>query len=346
MAGTMSENRIDELLDARADGTLDAAGHAELIRLLEQDPSARLRARELDDLRRVLDEAAGDEPPAALAPGVMQRISALPARRPVARVYRWSPRSVSGGGMVMAKKVMFGVAAAAADVLISVAITGYPHVSSNETLGAIGAAKRAQAPQIAASDVQTGDPAVQQFLQSETFDRLIKDPGTKKLLSDPSFRSALASANIQSALASSDLRMALANSDLRMALSSAEMRVALADANIQAAFAKADFRADLAKADLKAAFAVADLKSALAESALSAAFAKNDIRAAFASAEFQAALARSDFQAALSNAAFRAALADSNLQAALHSDALMAAMHSPAFASALQSSSFAAAFRF
>ena len=74
----------------------------------------------------------------------------------------------------MAKKIMIGVAAAAAVVLISVAITGFPKVNSTGTLGAISAAKRAQTPQISASDVKTDDPSVQQFLQSDTFDRLMK----------------------------------------------------------------------------------------------------------------------------------------------------------------------------
>jgi anti-sigma factor RsiW len=205
----MTEHRIDELLDAKRDGTLEAAAALELERELQQNPAARRRAEEIDALSQILD-IVGDEPPAAIVSDVMEKIAALPVRRPAARIIQLFPRSTSGGGMVMAKKVMFGVAAAAAIVLISVAITGFPHVNSSGTLGAIGAAKRAQAPQITASDVKTGDPAVQQFLQSDTFDRLMKDPSTKKLLSDPGFRMALSSADILSALASGDLKAALA----------------------------------------------------------------------------------------------------------------------------------------
>jgi len=129
----MTGHRIDELLDAKRDGTLDSPSATELERELRQNSAARRRAEEIDSLSQILDVVA-DEPPAAIVSDVMEKISALPVRRPGARVIRWFPRSTSGGGMVMAKKVMFGVAAAAAIVLISVAITGFPHMNSSGTL--------------------------------------------------------------------------------------------------------------------------------------------------------------------------------------------------------------------
>jgi hypothetical protein len=339
----MTLNRIDELLDARRDGTLDSAGQAELEQLLADDPAAGRRAAELDALSQALEEARDDQPPTGLAPQVMQRIARVPARRSVAQVIQWMPRSNSRGGRVMAKKVMFGVAAAAAIVLISVAITGFPKVNSTGTLGAISAAKRAQAPQINAADVKTDDPSVQQFLQSDTFDRLMKDPNTKKLLADPQYRVMLADTNIHAALINSDVRAAIADANVQAALANDAVKAAFADSAFVAAFSKADFRAALAKSDLKAALKESGLESAMWKADLAAAFAKDNVKAAFASTSLYAAMADANFAAAISKAGFRNMIADANIMAALNSSALSAAMQQSGFVAALNSSAMTAA---
>ena len=71
----------------------------------------------------------------------------------------------------MRTKVLWGLAAAAAIVLAVLAYTGFPPDTGGSE-GAIGAAKRYQAGQIAASDVKLGDQAAQEFLQSDLFDKL------------------------------------------------------------------------------------------------------------------------------------------------------------------------------
>ena len=59
-------------------------------------------------------------------------------------------------------------------MLAVLAYTGFPPEPGGSE-GAIGAAKRYQAGQIAASDVKLGDQAAQEFLQSDLFDKLMKD---------------------------------------------------------------------------------------------------------------------------------------------------------------------------
>ena len=59
----------------------------------------------------------------------------------------------------MARKVMMGLAAAAAVVLGVFAVTGYPPIGRG-TEGSIDAAKRYQSQQLAAKDVVLGDTAV------------------------------------------------------------------------------------------------------------------------------------------------------------------------------------------
>ena len=89
----------------------------------------------------------------------------------------------------MRTKVLWGLAAAAGIVLAVLAYTGFPPETGGSE-GAIGAAKRYQAGQIAASDVKLGDQAAQEFLQSDLFDKLMKDDAASaRLLSDPTSRS-------------------------------------------------------------------------------------------------------------------------------------------------------------
>ena len=91
----------------------------------------------------------------------------------------------------MRTKVLWGLAAAAAIVLAFFSVTGFPPTLGG-TEGAIGAAKRYQAGQIAASDVKLGDQSAQEFLQSDLFDKLMKDESVRKALTDPALVKAIA----------------------------------------------------------------------------------------------------------------------------------------------------------
>jgi hypothetical protein len=342
----------DELLQAWLDRDLDADEIARVERLLASDDDAKQRAADLQRIASLIDELEENDPPAALAPAVMSRVRAAQGRvaecddsrmataGPMQDV-RWGSRRFNGG-MSMARKAMWAVGAAAALALAVFAIRGYPPVGRG-TEGTIGAAKRAQTEQIAGKDVVLGDARAQEFLQSEVFDRLMKDPNARQMLSNASLRVALADSAFRASLASSDLRSALASSELRMALANADLRAALANAEIRAALASAEFRAALAQPELQASLAGAELKAALADSALQRALASPDMRASFADAQMQAAFASASFRDALASAEIRAALADANLQAAFASQAFQAALASQAFQQALQASGFESA---
>ena len=73
---------------------------------------------------------------------------------------------------------MWGLAAAATITFAVFAMKGFPPAGYG-TEGTIGAAKKYQAQQLADKDVVLGDAAVQEFLQSDTFDRLMKDPNAR-----------------------------------------------------------------------------------------------------------------------------------------------------------------------
>ena len=138
----------------------------------------------------------------------------------------------------MRTKVLWGLAAAAAIVLAVLAYTGFPPETGGSE-GAIGAAKRYQAGQIAASDVKLGDQAAQEFLQSDLFDKLMKDESVRKALSDPDIRVALADPAIRLALSDADLRAALTNPDMRTSLSDPRLRTALNDPAMRVALSDA-----------------------------------------------------------------------------------------------------------
>src|SRR6266542_268530 len=186
--------REDALLHAAIDGELTGDERVELEQLLARSAEARGRFESLQRLAGLVEELGSALPPADLS-------------RTVANIV-WtgsSKRSPGGfnteGGRFMARKVLIGLAAAAAVVLVTFAITGYPPVGKG-TEGTVGQAQRYQAPQpqMAAKDVKLGDTAVQQFMQTDVFDRLVKDETSRKLLSDATVRQALSSPALVAAL--------------------------------------------------------------------------------------------------------------------------------------------------
>ncbi len=158
----------------------------------------------LDELRDA------DPPPAELVRRVMSTIESTRHRGELPR----------DGGMRMARKVLIGLAAAAAIVMAVLARNGWPPAEPG-TEGAIGAAKRHQAQQMSAADVKLADQGAQEFLQSDLGARLLKDPQARSLLGNAGVREALANNQVREALASAQVRDALSNAQVREAMSSA-----------------------------------------------------------------------------------------------------------------------------
>ena len=229
-----------------------------------------------DLLARVLDELYEPEAPAGLVRNVMNRVAAREGR----------PAAVfSGGVMSMAKKAMLGVAAAAAVILVVFMITGFPPVSSG-TSGAIGAAKRAQAPQITASDVVTGDASAQQFLQSDEFAKLMADSNARKLLSNQAIQNALKDPAIVAAITSQGFKDMLANDLMKDALTQPALVSALKDTNFISALARDDFQTALSKGDLQLALSKVDMTASLTRNEITALFAQPGLMAALQTPAF------------------------------------------------------------
>ena len=255
-------DRCEELLQARLDGELTSDQRAELEQLLAADAAARARAGELEALVDTLNLLGPVDPPARVIRTVIDHINEAAAME--------SSAPATTGGSGMRTKVLWGLAAAAAIVLAVLAYSGFPpELGGSE--GAIGAAKRYQAGQIAASDVKLGDQAAQEFLQSDLFDKLMKDESVRKALSDPDIRVALADPAIRMALSDSELRAALTNPEMRTALSDPRLRTALNDPAMRVALSNAGIAKALRDPNLAMALTSADLRAALKSNGLAAA---------------------------------------------------------------------------
>jgi hypothetical protein len=141
----------------------------------------------------------------------------------------------------MMKNIMLGVAAAATTIAVTFAMTGWPPVEGGIE-GDITQAKRYQAQQLSSKDVVLEDTEAHRFIQSDTFDRLLKDPDARRLLNNPDIRLRLSDA-------------AVSDPTFKNLLGDPAVGRALATPVFQAAVASPGFRAALL--DLHFAFAMA-----------------------------------------------------------------------------------------
>jgi hypothetical protein len=262
-----------------------------------------------DRLDQLLNELGPAEPPPGLVSAVMARVASL-ADRGAAR----HPSVRTNGVTLMTSRRMMWVLAAAAAVVLGVFIVkGFPVVNQG-TDATIGAAKRYQAEQLSNKDVVVGDTQVQDFLQSEVFDRLMKDDSARQLLSNHS------------------VRTALSNPELTRLLTDNGVVAALVNADVKAAFADDRLRAELSRG-INAGIQANVVNKAVADAALSS----EVVHRILADASLVAALRNGVVWNALTNSGFRDALKADYVAAALQSPAFVNAIHVPAFANAMAS---------
>jgi hypothetical protein len=332
-------DRQEELLQARVDGELTSAERLELERLLAEDASTRVRAGELDALAQALNLLGPEDPPARVLRTVIDHVhhNATDALH--------ESQTTSTGGL-MRTKVLWGLAAAAGIALAVLSYTGFPPESGGSE-GAIGAAKRYQAGQIAASDVKLGDQAAQEFLQSDLFDKLVRDDNARKLLNDSNFKQLAASVEFRSlvgrqqfknlvdskALFDVNVGAALSDLDLAEQLNSLELADAFANENFMKALSDIEFREGLrmkgfsADTALKLKAHVSDeigFKDQLRRQGMfdtmlkSQAFLKAlnslEFRQALATESFAKAFSSLEFKTALDNEQFRSLVSDAGFR--------------------------------
>lgn len=307
------------------------------------------------NLDKALDDAGQANPPADLTPDIMREVSAAAGRLTAWQKFRRARRArqvtnfltaqrvdrhVRGRdavqrGVVMGKKLLWSVAGVAAILVVSLLVFGYPPVGPG-TEGTSGGAQRYVGKQLSAKDVKVADTEVQQFIQSDTFDRLIRNDVTRKALvkafSDPALGAALRNPKLIAALQDEDVREVLANPLTAKALSNAEFRKHFADLELAKTLAgEPEIFASLATLELQSAIKnkhlldaleLTDVEEVLANEAV-ATLLKNPLLAE-ALADERAADLFAELGKSLKNKAVITALQDLNFDVALNDPAIVA----------------------
>jgi hypothetical protein len=284
-----------KLIQRHVGGELTPAETVRFEALLARSPEARRTASDLAALTNGLEQGDMIEPPAEAVAEIMSRVSGLP--RPRRQQGLWAAlralparasvafKEMSGlaagtdsrmeDAMSRRAKLVFGLSAAAVVVLIGVYLVGYPPVE--EGAATIGAAKRYQAQQMAASDVKLGDQAAQKFMQSDTFDRILRDPHARKLLGDGKFQEFFSDPNVSPAFKHSEFGAALqhiaTDANLVKVFGDPEMAQAIGNDDIAAALVDHDMVTALKDESLEVALKNAEIRDAFADAALDIAFA-------------------------------------------------------------------------
>jgi len=221
----MDDATRTELMNAEIDGVATEAQRAALAQLLQRDPSAR---EELEALRAVADllgRTRAPQAPENFAEGVMTMVRRVRETGWIARLraaltragWSWGSQpedSINlshGHGYVSAgvgapkrsredvmarqqnmfqRRMIFAGAGVLAVAALVVYFGGYYPPAKEEAFGTIGAAERYRSSQITGADVKLDSPELQAFLQSETFDRIVRDPAARQALSNADLQAA------------------------------------------------------------------------------------------------------------------------------------------------------------
>jgi len=211
----------EALLHSALDGTLTPAERDALRQLLAESAAARERAGQLGHLNALLASLDPVEAPPSLVTEVLARVSPRSAAaRPITA---FVPRAIPRRGEIVNKTLIFGLAAAAVVILAVITYTSYPPATEG-TEATIGAAQRAQTPQIGPADVKLADQSVQALLQTETWDAIMKDEDLRSTLEDVEMRRRLQDPELRKALEDADVRRALTDPEARKKFSEQEAR--------------------------------------------------------------------------------------------------------------------------
>ena len=298
----------EALLHDALDEALTPEGRERHRQLLTHDVEAKDRAAELDQITTLLASLGPAEAPPQLVTDVLAGVSPHPAALQPGRSLHPAmhephrggpvPRSTPKKGVTVNKKIIFGLAAAAVVVLAVITYTSYPPATVG-TEATIGAAQRAQTPQIASKDVGLGDTSAQAVLQTDTWDQIMRDRELRNLLQDASFRAHLMDAQLRQALRNEAVVNALRDPNLASrlqdqalirSLNDAALINRLEDANLRNALSNEAFLRALRNDNLRAYLSQPGTAAALSRQAFQNALSDNNFASALRSAQFEAAL--------------------------------------------------------
>lgn len=317
------------------------------------------------------------EPPPGFAATVMRQIVQVQGRLSVWRRWRRSARAanllrtlgvdragvengaVSGwhdaapGGVIM-KKMLWIVAGLGAAVIASSVFLGFPPTGGG-TEATIGGAQRYQA--APASTPAVASSSVQDFLQTDTFDRLMKNKDARAILqkaaTDPSYRAQFEDQallgrlsgreyrnlareqSFQDAMAKGALTVAVSEPAFHRLAEDAAFARMLADVSVQRLISDAAFVDALNSAEFRKNLTDGGMKAAIASPAAMKAMAEVAMRWNLSRAELERAVSEAAFVRMAREASFVNRLHDREYLSRLMEPSLIHLLSSPAFHDAL-----------
>jgi anti-sigma factor RsiW len=262
----MTERDDRELLHGEIDGELTEAEASRLHEQLADDPAARARLEDLRTLTVLVESLGNADPPSGFVDDIIERVAS--GSRTRSRWAHWwavceaairhqlfalFPRHSqqrkhggerfgwiagwAGGGVIVAKKALWAVAGLAVVIILVVVYYNGTRTVNRGAEGTIGAADRYRGAQPSSADVAATQTAAQKFLQSDTFDRLIKDKNVRNLLGNRQLCALMTDADVLEALKDAQMvadlrkggRAALADAEMLEALNNKRARAGLAE---------------------------------------------------------------------------------------------------------------------
>jgi hypothetical protein len=370
----------DELIHRALDGALSPEEAERFRARVAADPAFGARAERVERLAVAVDRLGPEEPPVGFSDRVMAEVASVSPPRPAwhrrlaslpgkigHQLFPWSTHSseqgnhsseafrragMAGGGVIVAKKALWGVAGLAVVVILAVVYFNGRTVDQGAQ-GAIGAADRYRGAQPGSVDAKPGN--AQAFLQSDTFDKLIKNKDIRGLLGDPELCQLLTNDAVEKALKDEEVAAFFNDKKLMEALGDADVATALEAVEVQAFMADAEVQLALADDTVVAAFQTKLWEAAIQNHVTMKIFGDAEVQATlikrdklklaklFADAETavkahkfrgesavkaseEAAVQKAGVHAALNNQLFAEMMADPTVQEALNHGSEMAIM--------------------
>jgi hypothetical protein len=368
----MTERADRELLHAWLDGTLSAEEAASLSARLATDAALRAHAEELRRLAGLIASLEPAEPPPAFADRVMEGVARSDSRpaarwqpvlarinqllgkvprhlqqeRPSGAVVRWHT-GTAGGGDIVAKKALWAVAGLAVVIILGVVYFNGTRTVDQGAQGTIGGAERYRGAQPASVAANEGD--VQKFLQSDTFDRIIKDKNVRHLLSDPDVCAMLGSELFAGVFKSEGGRAGFADAKATAIFRNDVFSAALEDRDALSVLKDAEFLSKLGDAELAGVWNVGAIRTAMQDREVALLLTTPAVRRALGDAALVLALNKNDkaklsahpeLETAMANAKFRTMVQDPAFAEAARSAKFQEMVASRGFEMAVQSASF------
>jgi len=173
----MDPSRHLPLMFAVLDGEATPEEVREVEQLIADDAGARAEYEAQRRFFAQLKRASQLDPPSGLADAAANRFQ---TSRPQAKEKPMSRK-------ISKRALWIGTAVAAAAVVIAAFVFNFPPRGENVS-GTVAPAQRYRAEQIKAEDVKLGDQAVAQLMQTEAFERFVRDSKMRALAQDPAFQ--------------------------------------------------------------------------------------------------------------------------------------------------------------